>query len=278
LAAVGDFDGDRKMDFLVRETSPREAYRLFLAADDVGGALDPGRAAFTVETGAEAAEAVAGRSEFRDLDRDGRLDWILWQTNGFTAAPEQFQIFYGFPPLKNPAVAVASSDAASRRATLSLSVTGVPSAMRLGGDIADEDRDRWVPYVPRRRVQWTGAPGPKTVTAVFRLPEGRESVVAAAVWSPDESGPPLRVVTNRIVGGLGVIEVDCLVAGGRLRAAVFDRGGRRVRTLADGEASGWSTVRWDGRTDEGAPACPGVYTLRLDYDGRVERREAILER
>jgi len=46
--------------------------------------------------------------------------------------------------------------------------------------------------------------------------------------------------------------------------ALYDLGGRRVRTLLDGAASpDWNSVRWDGRTDRGLAAPSGVYVYRL---------------
>lgn len=46
---------------------------------------------------------------------------------------------------------------------------------------------------------------------------------------------------------------------------IYDMKGRRVRQLLDGSVPGeWSSVRWDGRTDNGAAAPSGVYLYRLE--------------
>jgi flagellar hook assembly protein FlgD len=46
--------------------------------------------------------------------------------------------------------------------------------------------------------------------------------------------------------------------------AVFDLGGRRVHTLAKGSfAPGSYNMKWDGSTDSGHPAGPGMYFYRL---------------
>lgn len=51
------------------------------------------------------------------------------------------------------------------------------------------------------------------------------------------------------------------------RLAIFDVEGRRVRTLLDGLVpAGWSSVRWDGRTDGGLASPSGVYLYRLVTD------------
>lgn len=55
----------------------------------------------------------------------------------------------------------------------------------------------------------------------------------------------------------------------RVELALYDVAGRRLRTLAsDGEApAGVSALTWDGRTEDGAPAQPGVYFCRMRAGG-----------
>jgi hypothetical protein len=51
---------------------------------------------------------------------------------------------------------------------------------------------------------------------------------------------------------------------GKIRADVFDVGGRRVAEVANGVfEAGTHRLTWDGRTGQGAPAPAGVYFLRL---------------
>jgi hypothetical protein len=61
---------------------------------------------------------------------------------------------------------------------------------------------------------------------------------------------------------------------GRVTLAVLDLGGRRVRTLFDGErAAGGGSATWDGRDERGNPAPAGVYFAWLDAGGqRLARR------
>lgn len=70
-----------------------------------------------------------------------------------------------------------------------------------------------------------------------------------------------------------------LPAAGRARLSVFDAGGRRLRTLLDGEApAGAQSAVWDGR-DEGGRALPaGVYFFRLEQGGAVWSGRAVLTR
>lgn len=57
-------------------------------------------------------------------------------------------------------------------------------------------------------------------------------------------------------------------AGRRAEAAVFDLAGRPVRNLFSGPLSREETVlEWDGRSDDGAAAPPGIYFLRARVDG-----------
>jgi hypothetical protein len=50
-----------------------------------------------------------------------------------------------------------------------------------------------------------------------------------------------------------------------VRLAIYDAAGRRVRMLIEEtRPAGLNEVRWDGRTDAGAPASSGVYYCRLE--------------
>jgi hypothetical protein len=172
---------------------------------------------------------------------------------------------------------VLDRDPGSKRAILELTVEGEPEEMKLSGDIHDNFRDQWIPYEQRQRISLTSSPGSKTVTALFRIALGRESSPVSIQLDVSTSGPRVVAVTNRLKGAGSEAEIDCRVAGGRLRATVYERGGRRVKTVADEEVSGVVTVRWDGRNDGGELARPGVYVMALEFDGRIERTEILLE-
>ena len=56
-----------------------------------------------------------------------------------------------------------------------------------------------------------------------------------------------------------------LPASGRANVRLFDVAGRRVVTLVDGvRPAGVTRIRWDGRSEAGRPAGPGVYFARLE--------------
>ena len=56
---------------------------------------------------------------------------------------------------------------------------------------------------------------------------------------------------------------------GRVTLAVFDAGGRRVRTVLDGEQpAGTAQARWDATDEHGARVAAGAYFARLTLHGR----------
>ncbi|MBI5169132.1 MAG: family 16 glycosylhydrolase [Candidatus Eisenbacteria bacterium] len=67
--------------------------------------------------------------------------------------------------------------------------------------------------------------------------------------------------------------------GERYAVTVHDLSGRRVRELESGRGlAGERTVSWDGRTDTGASAAPGVYLIRVRRDSGAEVRKIVLQR
>jgi len=68
-----------------------------------------------------------------------------------------------------------------------------------------------------------------------------------------------------------------VTASGRVRLRIVDAGGRAVRTLLDesnlrGSAGAQHLFVWDGRTDAGAEARPGMYLAVLEGGGRRATR------
>ncbi|MCA9727556.1 MAG: hypothetical protein KC729_07725, partial [Candidatus Eisenbacteria bacterium] len=61
--------------------------------------------------------------------------------------------------------------------------------------------------------------------------------------------------------------------------ALFDVGGRLVRTLVDGrEDAGPHEVAWDGRDGAGRPMASGIYFLRFRTGDYLEVRQIALVR
>jgi hypothetical protein len=64
---------------------------------------------------------------------------------------------------------------------------------------------------------------------------------------------------------------------GSLSMAVFDRTGRRVRTLLDQHVEpGRYTVEWEGRNEQGSAVPSGVYFVKMRINGRSESRKLTL--
>jgi hypothetical protein len=63
-----------------------------------------------------------------------------------------------------------------------------------------------------------------------------------------------------------------------IRLDVYDAAGRRVRELTRGLVAGTREVAWDGRDSSGSSVAAGVYFLRLEGDGEVITRRAVLTR
>jgi hypothetical protein len=65
-------------------------------------------------------------------------------------------------------------------------------------------------------------------------------------------------------------------SGGRLRLAIYDLTGRRLRTLFDGLAApGPQTAEWDGRDERGDAVPPGVYLAQAERAGASWTRRVL---
>ncbi len=66
---------------------------------------------------------------------------------------------------------------------------------------------------------------------------------------------------------------------GRASVRVYDAAGRLVRTLVDGELpAGVSSVKWDGRGNDGVPVASGVYFARLSTEHGAASSKLVLLR
>jgi flagellar hook assembly protein FlgD len=100
---------------------------------------------------------------------------------------------------------------------------------------------------------------------------GRASLRFAGASASWESA-----VTSGLVSARTLIEFAVPDAA-RLRVAVFDIIGRRVRTLVAGPRQpGTHQVIWNGRDDAGHSVGTGVYLCRLTAGTRAETRRMLL--
>ena len=66
---------------------------------------------------------------------------------------------------------------------------------------------------------------------------------------------------------------------GRVRASVYNVGGRLVRSLWDGpQEQGGHILTWDGRDGSGRKSAPGIYFLRLNHEDRALTARIVLFR
>ena len=113
-------------------------------------------------------------------------------------------------------------------------------------------------------VDGGGTRGPATIVVTSALdagpavPTGRAFLLHAVEPNPGHASMTIRFD---------------LAAAGPVELALFDPGGRRVRTLLTAstpQPSGPHVVTWDGRDDRGRRAPAGVYFLKLGVHGRTE--------
>jgi hypothetical protein len=114
-----------------------------------------------------------------------------------------------------------------------------------------------------------GAVASDTVIVVAGTPLSVDGPSAGAALAPNGPNPFVSSTTIRF----------SLPARTTVRLGVYNIGGAVVRTLVAGELpAGGHAIVWDGRTDDGVEAAPGVYFLRLAADGIARTRRMTLVR
>ena len=111
----------------------------------------------------------------------------------------------------------------------------------------------------------------------IRAPEALAATPSGVAVEPEGSGPlpplALRHVAPNPAGSAAWLEFAMGTAG-RVRLALYDVRGRRVRTLVDeARAAGVHRESWDGRDDRGAREGAGIYLARVETAGlRAQRK------
>lgn len=99
--------------------------------------------------------------------------------------------------------------------------------------------------------------------------------LAVEPLSPSVLG--LAVWPNPLRAGQAAALRFTLPSAGRLRVAIYNTAGRRLRVLADGpRAAGAGTLRWDGRDAAGHHLPAGVYLARVESGERLATRKLVL--
>jgi hypothetical protein len=102
---------------------------------------------------------------------------------------------------------------------------------------------------------------------------GVGSTAGPAFHLSPPSPNPFRLVEGRVTVRYG------LSSAAFVTALVFDPNGRRVATLRRGPVdAGEHVLVWDGRTDAGRDALPGVYVIRLQTPAGTRTQKLVLVR
>ncbi len=109
------------------------------------------------------------------------------------------------------------------------------------------------------------------------IPDECEETLAVAQGGTSAAGTALRLDSGpNPFSHEAIIRFEVAEAFAPARLAVYDAGGRLVRTLFDGAAeSGLRTQVWDGRDASGRRQPSGVYYFRLESGGRSASRSLV---
>ena len=107
------------------------------------------------------------------------------------------------------------------------------------------------------------------------------AIVKGALVSVDGAPTPGSGFTLRDASprpSRGAVELAYrLPNAGRVRVAIYDAGGRRIATVAQGdEPAGERRARWDGRTGGGERAAAGVYFAVVEFGGERRATRVVL--
>jgi hypothetical protein len=112
----------------------------------------------------------------------------------------------------------------------------------------------------------------KTTTRYVRL----DRPPFVSVVAPDPAAPLIRNISRNPFRERTAMEF-WTPSRSRVRLALYDVTGRRVRTLVNGDLErDWHRAEWDGSDDHGRAAATGSYFLRLDVAGHAPALKRVL--
>jgi hypothetical protein len=121
-----------------------------------------------------------------------------------------------------------------------------------------------------------------TISNACDADTGYYSVLVTVAGTVPPNSAPSRLAHLGIVSVTGVQE-DPLSSGrnavpnrARIRAAVYDVRGARVRDLGDIVTTGSGTVTWDGRTQGGSTAPAGIYFVQVEAGSTRRTTKVVL--
>ncbi len=315
LADLGEATGDSRTDLLIGApgvAAPATgAGRAYVFAGGGASADSPADLFLTltaagVNAGTEANDAFGSWvSSAGELDGDGRRDYAVCAPAGNVAtnAESGYVRLYDstgnvVPVLLQAWRAVWTADGAARLSFALAEPAAAFRALTLWRDVS--------PGAGRPAVRALACSGPLDGG-------GLPLTIAGGEWTLADRPAPLAagttlgyaLVLERVAGG--VVELEGLAgpptaevglfalrppcpnpfnprtaivfrapAGTPVACRVYDPRGRLVTTLHEGAGTGlWQTVVWDGRRG-GRPVAAGAYAVRLQAEGRVLTRLAVL--
>jgi hypothetical protein len=192
---------------------------------------------------------------------DGRID-VVWNDGRNTGVTNQSELFYTYS--LNSGVTWSPNEQVS---PVWDSFLGWPNQQKIG-DYYDMVSD-----VAGADLCWAATFNGEQDVYYLRLQLSTDVA--------DGGAPGYRLIANdpNPFSASTTIRFDVPASGGRVKLAVFDVNGRRVRTLEDGfVAGGAQTSRWDGLDAAGRPAASGVYFCRLEASGATQSTKLMLVR
>ncbi len=262
---LADLDGDGRLEIVFAENSGAASHVAHLRVFRDDGSVFPGFENVTFATDPEAVNAGATQSTpvIGDVDGDTRFEILLGAEDGrLYGWHDDGSVAGGFPIQTEGEIrgAAALGDV-DGDGLLELVVAGWDKNLYVW-DLAGEalpDRVPW-PFF-HRDVRNSG-----NVT----LPMPRATEGGSRDLDPDAAfhrGPQLFAPEPTPANPATEIRF-LLPEGGPTRVVLYGVDGRAVRRLHAGPlARGEHRMRWDGRTDSGAPAPSGVYWIHLAAPG-----------
>nr|MBC8423526.1 T9SS type A sorting domain-containing protein [bacterium] len=259
--AVGDFDGDGELEIVAVEVFSSLESRVHLIDTDAGGTSGDTMSGWPVTVpGNSNSNPVVG-----DINGDGLLDILFGIGGGNTESPNNLYAFN-----------MDGTDVEGFPLTLGGPINPTPVICDL-----DDDHDVDIVYGGwDLQVHVWDMPfafdGTKMPWPTFRGNTLRDGVfrVLSTTEVPGVPAPSrLTLLPNHPNPFNPSTDVKLYVpgeAGADLHVEIYDVVGRLVRSLHQGHvASGWHTVTWAGRDDNGQPQASGVYFLKARAGGTV---------
>jgi hypothetical protein len=106
-----------------------------------------------------------------------------------------------------------------------------------------------------------------------------QGIDLSAVRSPEPAGSSIRLAAGPVPMVRSLEVSYYLPRSGSVDLSIYDARGRRVRRLEGGpNEAGWHARMWNGRSESGTEAAPGIYWVRLSAGSSVLSRKVMLLR